>query len=223
VIEIFRRRGLLDHTLVVIAADHGEYLDTHGLWSHYFLTYQDVLHVPLLLRPPGCTNPRRVEKCVQLSELYPTVLRAALGAEAVAPERDTRDLLDVAAGGGEHRIAISEYFGPEPSVEPRLRAKKDPQVRHRAAAQIAAVDKRFKFIRSGDGMREMYDLLADPGELNNLAYSHWDEARRLERHIEQWLKVVPECQPRPKPDGTTGPGRDTMNLLKALGYVADED
>jgi arylsulfatase A-like enzyme len=223
VIEIFRRRGLLDHTLVVIAADHGEYLDTHGLWSHYFLTYQDVLHVPLVLRPPGWTDPRRVEQCVQLSELYPTVLRTALGAEAVAPGRDTRDLLDVAGGGGEPRIAISEYFGPEPSVEPRLRAKKDPQVRHRAAAQIAAVDTRFKYIRSGDGMREMYDLLVDPGELNNLAYSHWSEARRLERYIERWLKVVPEYQPKPKPDGAPGPGRDTMKLLKALGYISDED
>ncbi len=222
-IEIFRCRGLLDHTLVVITADHGEYLDTHGLWSHYFLTYQDVLHVPLLLRPPGRTDSRRVEQCVQLSELYPTVLRAALGSKAVAPGRDTRDLLDVAAGGGEHRIAISEYFGPEPSVEPRLRAKRDPEVRHRAAAQIAAVDTRFKFIRSGDGMRELYDLPADPGELNNLAYSHWRDAERLANYIDWWLQVVPEYQPKPKPDGAEGPGRDTMELLKALGYVSDED
>jgi len=96
-------------------------------------------------------------------------------------------------------------------------------VRHRAAAQIAAVDTRFKFIRSGDGTRELYDLPADPGELNNLAYSHWRDAERLANYIDWWLQVVPEYQPKPKLDGAEGPGRDTMKLLKALGYVSEED
>ena len=46
---LFKQRGLLDHTLVVIASDHGEYLDTHGMWDHRFLTYDDVSRVALLL------------------------------------------------------------------------------------------------------------------------------------------------------------------------------
>jgi len=223
VIEIFRWRGLLDNTLVVITADHGEYLDTHGMWSHHFLAYQDVIHVPLLLRTSGHTDPQRVEACVQLSDLYPTVLRAALGSGAVAPGRHARDLLEVAAGGAEQRIAISEYFGPQPSTKPRLLAKRDPKLRHRAAAQLAAVDSRFKFIRSGDRTRELYDLAVDAGELNNLEYSHWKEAERLDRHIDWWLQVVPKYQPKRKPDRVEGPGRDMMKLLKGLGYISDDD
>jgi arylsulfatase A-like enzyme len=223
VIELYRDRGLLENTLVIITADHGEYLDTHGMWSHHFLAYQDVIHVPLLLRPPGRTGAQRVGACVQLSDLYPTVLRVTLGPGSVAPTGQARDLLELAAGGDEERIATSEYFGPQPSVKPRLLAKRDPKLRHRAAAQIAAVDSRFKFIRSGDGTRELYDLLGDPGELNNLEYSHWKEARRLEEHIDRWLKVVPEYQPKPGEAGIGGPGRDTMELLKALGYISDDD
>jgi arylsulfatase A-like enzyme len=221
VIDIFRQRGLLDDTLVVIAADHGEYLDTHGLWSHHFLTYQDVIHVPLLLRAPDHTKPQRIKTCVELSDLYPTVLRAALGATAAETGPDSRDLLKVAVNGGEERIAISEYFGPQPSIKPRLLAKRDPRLRHRAAAQIAAVDSRFKFIRSGDGTRELYDLLNDPRELDNLEYKHWKEADQLDRHIERWLKVTPQYQPKPAP-AEAKPDRDIERLLKALGYVSDD-
>lgn len=221
-IEVFRDRGLLDDTLVVIAADHGEYLDTHGLWSHYFLTYQDVIHVPLLLRPPGLAGARREPRCVQLSDLFPTLLHATLGPDAAAATGQARDLLNLPPDD-ENRIVISECFGPEPSVGPRLLVKTDPAVRHRAASQIAAVDARYKYIRSGDGMRELYDLHADPGELDNLAYSHWKDTERLERYIDWWLKAVPEYQPEPTRDGAGRPGRDTMKLLEALGYVGGDD
>lgn len=221
-IDIFRQRGLLDNTLVVITSDHGEYLDTHGMWSHHFLTYQDVLHVPLLLREPGRTEPRRVETLVQLSDLYPTVLRAVLGADAVKTSPDARDLLAVAAGDGASRIAVSEFSGAEPVMKPRLLAKNDPQTRHRATAQIAAVDSRFKYIRSADGKRELYDLASDPGELENLEYSHWKEVDRLDRHIEWWLRTTSLYKPRQSPAGV-GPDRDLKRTLKALGYVGDDD
>ena len=221
-IDIFRQRGLLDNTLVVITSDHGEYLDTHGMWSHHFLTYQDVLHVPLLLREPGRTEPRRVETLVQLSDLYPTVLRAVLGADAVETSLNARDLLAVAADGGASRVAISEFSGAEPVMKPRLLAKKDPGTRHRATAQIAAVDSRFKYIRSANGKRELYDLISDPGELENLEYSHWKEVERLDRHIEWWLRTTSLYKPRQGRAGV-GPDRDLKRTLKALGYVEDDD
>jgi arylsulfatase A-like enzyme len=49
-IRMLEERGHLENTLVVITADHGEYLDTHGMWSHRFLTYNDLVHVPFLER-----------------------------------------------------------------------------------------------------------------------------------------------------------------------------
>ncbi|MFQ5805140.1 MAG: sulfatase [Phycisphaerae bacterium] len=222
VIDIFRRRGLLDNTLVVITSDHGEYLDTHGMWSHHFLTYQDVIRVPLLLRNPGRTDQQRVATPVQLSDLYPTVLRATLGAPATETTHNARDLLEVAADGGQPRTVISECFGAELAVGPRLLARSDPRLRHRATTQITAVDSRFQYIRSGDGLRELYDFGEDPGALENLQYSHWEEARRLDDYIEWWLRAVPAYEPKQNRKRVR-PDREILDALKALGYLGDEE
>lgn len=222
VIDVFARRGLLENTLVVITSDHGEYLGTHGMWSHHYLAYQDVIHVPILLRAPGGTDPQRIETLVLLSDLCPTVLRATLGDFAAETGRYTRDLLEVAARGGEGRIVISECFGAEPSLRPRLLAKNDPELRHRATMQIAVVDSRFKYLRSADGTRELYDLVNDPGELQNLEYSHWKEAQRLDRYVEQWLRAVPKHVPKPGGEGAK-PDRELLETLRALGYVGGDE
>jgi arylsulfatase A-like enzyme len=221
-IDIFSRSGRGDNTLVVITSDHGEYLDTHGMWSHHFLTYQDLIHVPLLLRAPGGAAAQRIETVVQLSDLYATVLRAALGPQATPTGPYTRDLFEVAAQGGERRIAVSECFGAERSARRRLLAKDDAQLRHRATGQIAAVAARFKFIRSRDGMRELYDLLNDPGELENLVHSQWWETGGLETYIDRWLEAVPAHKP---PQGRERPqlDRDMLKALRGLGYVGDEE
>ncbi len=222
VVDIFSRSGRGDNTLVVITSDHGEYLDTHGMWSHHYLTYQDVIHVPLLLRAPGRGAPQRVETLVQLSDLYPTVLRAALGADAAQTGLNTRDLFEVGAKGGEHRIVVSECFGPEQSATKRLLAKNDAQLRHRATRQIAAVGSRFKFIRSRDGTRELYDLLNDPGELENLVAWRRRQARHLEMYIDRWLAAVPVHKPEQQ-HGRVEPDPHMLKALKGLGYVGDDD
>jgi len=70
-------------------------------------------------------------------------------------------------------------------------------------------------------MRELYDLAADPGELENLDSLHREESRRLEDYVASWLEAVPEYVPRAGDKPRIGP--DVMELLKALGYVGDED
>jgi arylsulfatase A-like enzyme len=47
------QRGLLDRTIVVVTADHGDLFDQHGLSGHANSLYVDVLHVPLLIRYPA--------------------------------------------------------------------------------------------------------------------------------------------------------------------------
>jgi arylsulfatase A-like enzyme len=217
---IFRRRGLLDGALVVITSDHGEYLDTHGMWSHHFLVHEDLIHVPLLIRAPGWTGGRRIASPVQLTDLYPTVLRAALGPRAAEPPPLTRDLAKFAAQADQQRVAISETFGAARPIAERLLAKPDWTFKHRATPQIAAADARLKYIRSRDGTRELYDLATDPGELNNLADARWQDVRRFDNYIEWWLRQVPEYQAQPR---DAEPDRETLKLLKALGYVQDDD
>ncbi len=71
-------RGLLDTTLVVLVADHGENLGEHGLLYRHVGLFDTTTHVPLLVRWPGPPRPgRRFDGLVQTIDLFPTLLAAA--------------------------------------------------------------------------------------------------------------------------------------------------
>ncbi|NOT30107.1 MAG: sulfatase [Planctomycetes bacterium] len=72
--DYLREEGWLERAWVIVTADHGETMaDTPYYFGHGVMD-QDVLHVPLLIRPPGgLPGGKRVEATVQLADLYPTV------------------------------------------------------------------------------------------------------------------------------------------------------
>jgi uncharacterized sulfatase len=70
-----------ENTLVIIVSDHGEMLGEHRLMGHAFGVYQDLVHVPLIIRYPGQTRGRRVDGPVSATRLFHTALDAA-GLEA---------------------------------------------------------------------------------------------------------------------------------------------
>jgi arylsulfatase A-like enzyme len=82
------RAGLLDGTLVVITADHGEELAEHGGLTHGATLHEEVLRVPLVLWSRGGLRPARSAAVFALVDLAPTLL-GALGVE-VPPGLDGR-------------------------------------------------------------------------------------------------------------------------------------
>jgi arylsulfatase A-like enzyme/Tfp pilus assembly protein PilF len=90
-IDRLRAAGLMEHTVVVVAGDHGEGLGEHGERTHGMLVYDSTLRVPLVIGAPGRT-PATSDEPVSLVDVAPTVLRAA----GIAPpnEMNGRDLLD---------------------------------------------------------------------------------------------------------------------------------
>jgi len=223
-IGMFEERGLLDNTLVVIASDHGEHLDTHGLWAHRMQLWEDTTHVCLMIRPPRGGESVRVSTPVLLSDLHQTVLNAALGLSDDGPGVGSRDLLAVAAAGARmSRVVVSEYVGAGPETRDRIRRHNpnDPVVAMRALPQIAAQDGRFKYIVSANGRRELYDLQADPGELHNLIDTHPAQAQRLADALDQWYDDVPVYQPS-TPAVTAGIDHELSKSLRSLGYLDEE-
>jgi tetratricopeptide (TPR) repeat protein len=78
-----RTRALLDSTLVVVTADHGEGLGDHGEDEHGVLMYEATLHVPLIVRGPGINAGRVEREPVSLVDVAPFLLEAFFP----APER----------------------------------------------------------------------------------------------------------------------------------------
>lgn len=70
-------RGVLDDSVVILTADHGESLVAHESYFNHRLLHAEELHVPLVFWLPGERNGRRIQTDVQLVDLYPTILQLA--------------------------------------------------------------------------------------------------------------------------------------------------
>src|SRR6185503_491446 len=52
-LSALEERGYLDHAYLILIADHGESLHDHGNWDHGYTLFEEQIHVPLIIRPPG--------------------------------------------------------------------------------------------------------------------------------------------------------------------------
>jgi len=194
---------MLDRTLVVVVADHGEEFHEHGNWRHGNQLYQEMLHVPLLFRWPERLPPGRRPAPVMLIDVRPTIL-GLLGIAADSGGGDGRNLF--ASEGLRGRAVFSEF----------LRAGGAPY-----RSQMVFKDG-LKLIETSDlakrkSSRELYDLWSDPGEKVNLAsrsrFGKTDHVERLARLLAGFegggsTVRAPQVEV----------GRATKERLRALGY-----
>ncbi len=222
-IRAFNDRGLLDNTIVVITSDHGEYLDTHGIWGHGFLAYNDLAHVALLLHEPNRKRGVRVSSPVQLSDLYGTIIHAATGDAPDADESPvvSRDLFSVARSRAAGAIAVTEYNGPADEKRRRIKGRETPRLLHMSAPQVAIDDGRFKYLKSADGTCELYDIDNDPTEEHNVIDDFPQHAARLDLYLTRWLDAVPAY--RPQGGKTRAIDPETLRALKNLGYIVGDE
>ncbi|GAB6860731.1 sulfatase [Haloplanus litoreus] len=68
-----RDRNLLDRSLLIVTADHGDAFGEHGYYGHPRYLHEEVIRVPLLVRPPGGANGRTVSTPVSTLDVVSTV------------------------------------------------------------------------------------------------------------------------------------------------------
>ncbi len=165
-IDALTSRGLLDRSLLVITADHGEHLGDHQLLDHKFSVYENLIRVPLIIRyPDGHLVGTRVKRQVQNIDLVPTVMRYTGHADVpcdgtVLPRQDDSET--------PVRIAFTEFSRPLLFT--------DVIEEHFPMADYSFIDRallslrtdRYKLIWASDGKNQLYDLANDPGEQENL-------------------------------------------------------
>ena len=159
--------GLAKNTCVLVVGDHGESLGEHGELTHGFTLHESTLRVPLIVVDPrSAAAGRRVPQPVPLIDVFPTLLDIA-GAP-VPGGISGRSLRPAFAGKTlENRICYSL------TDEPYLQAFWSP-LRGLTTDQ-------WRYVRST--RPELYDLIADPHELVNLAESNPETAKDLENEL----------------------------------------
>jgi arylsulfatase A-like enzyme len=202
--QALQRRGLYDRTLVILTADHGEEFYDHQTWGHGQLLFQELLHVPLVMKLPG-------------SEHAWSVLSGVCRHVAILPT-----VLDL--------LGVEEWKGIEgESMAPAIRSK-DPGWRGAPAlsemyqrdaysrAYVRGDHKLLHMARNEDERWLLFDLKRDRGEQNPL---NTGQAALLEDLKSEMKPVLAgERSARWKPDKRVlGPNEAAR--LRALGYLQE--
>ncbi|MCG8592195.1 MAG: sulfatase-like hydrolase/transferase [Proteobacteria bacterium] len=181
-------------TLVIVTSDHGESRGEHGELTHSLSIYDATQRVPLILRGAGLPTGRVVADTVSLVDVAPTVLALA-GAAALA-DPDGRDLTRT-LDSPDPRIAYVETLATQIDLgwSPLLGLRSN----------------RWKYIRAP--RPELYDLAADPNELENRAAELSDEVSRLDALLSERLSGAAAAAASLEPD------TETRRQLEQLGYL----
>jgi arylsulfatase len=76
--DALRERGLFEDTLTVLTADHGEQFSEHGQYSHPHQLYEELTHVPLIVRDPNRESASQ-DDVTELIDVAPTLVEHAGG------------------------------------------------------------------------------------------------------------------------------------------------
>jgi arylsulfatase len=186
---------LYNDSLMILTADHGELLREHGEEGHGDTPYQEVAHIPLIVKEPGGGRAGdKVDDWIQLTDILPMILDG---------------------------VGVPLPADIQGEVPPRVRhpiiiESKTIRGYHKNGDWLSMIgNDGLKLISNTEGHHKLFDLNADPREEHNLINERMDTAHRMRTQMELYLDSLPE-------PGSTGPMQqadaDTIKRLEALGY-----
>ena len=192
-LDAVREEGILDDTIILFVADHGEEFLDHGGLEHSRTLFEELIRVPLMIRVPG-VSPDRIREIVGMQDLAPTLLDLA-GIEKPAEFRgESIPLVDGRFQPGEDRTIFAETL--------------------RFADKRGIRTGRWKLIEDREnGAVSLYDLETDPGESRDAAADNPDVFRKMKGVLDCYYEV-----PRAS-IGEVELSEELKNDLKSLGYL----
>ncbi|HEX7139512.1 MAG TPA: sulfatase-like hydrolase/transferase [Vicinamibacterales bacterium] len=200
-VDALRKAGVLDDTLLVVTADHGESLGEHGEQTHAIFVYDATVHVPLILRAPWLFQPSTYTQPVRSVDIMPTILDA-LG----LPEQKRID--------GTSLLAAFRGKAAAPSL-PQYSESLLSEVGFGMAPLFSIRDGGYKYIRAPKP--ELYDLRKDPRELDNIFATDRRTAARLDGEL---TKLMDGSRSHAVKAAANPMTKESEEALQALGYLA---
>jgi arylsulfatase A-like enzyme len=182
--------GLMDDTMIVIMADHGESHGERGMYKHSIQLYNEQMHVPFIIYMPNL-EPRRISDYVTTVDLSPTILNA-VGLEH-PKECAGVSLLPLMRGEpfthppvyGEQTFSyVSQYVGPEQTVHGETKK------------YMVITQDGYKLIFNRNPYSfELFNLRSDPREERNLYDIEKEKAAEMKRLIGRYVDTVTASRP----------------------------
>ena len=194
--------GLLDRTLIVVTADHGEELMEHGRIGHSHQLFRESVIVPLIAAGPGLPEGRRIETPVQNHRLLPSVL------EWLGLPGDPETLPEPLPLGAEEPRVL--HFSTE--VGSWIGDRGDARLLGRR------FDGEFFLWMTEDGRWALYDTEQDPLELQDRSSASAARFAPLSSDLGNWLETTSASRP-----AALSGGESTRAMLEAIGYIDEKE
>jgi len=219
-----------DNTMVIITSDHGEGLNNHDFVGHSLVAYDDLVRVPLMVRyPEKYAAGRRVSSLVSTRRVFHSMLDAA----GIQPGGEKTDHAPIDVKGlslartlngydTEEETVFAEAYTPATLLS--LMENENPSAidafRCRSMRRAAYQD-RYKLITVGDEPDELFDVLDDPREKNNLLTAHPDKVVKLQASLNSFVQDAEARRPA-NWESARRVNLDDEQIserLRALGYI----
>ena len=186
-----------EDTIIIIVGDHGEEFLEHGRKGHAQSLYNEVIHVPLIIKIPGISERKDIETIVSTVDIMPTVLSVL-------------DIKSPSVMDGENLMPIINGTKTKRNEEEVFSELFD--------SLVSVVNDRWKLIYNYKSYKyEFYDIKTDVLEKNNLVSACLKDENALKEKMADWLKMK-KTQDRRR-TAEVKKDRETLRQLKSLGYI----
>jgi arylsulfatase A-like enzyme len=188
-----------DNSIVVVTSDHGEEFLEHNYIGHGQTLYEEVVHVPLIIRVPGGRGaPMAIDRPVSNKDIFPTVLD--LAGVHIADRIPGTSLAPWMTRGS------AADYGPVYLELDRGRNWKG----------VRSGDWKFFCKGQNSGKCSLFNLVEDPGETVNMEKQNTSVADKLHALLKNWIQSKPAAR---APTSRQKLDRDQVEKLRSLGYL----
>ncbi|MEW6369190.1 MAG: sulfatase-like hydrolase/transferase [Acidobacteriota bacterium] len=199
-----KRLHLYDDTMIVFTADHGEEFLDHGDFLHGHTLYQEMIHLPWIVKPPkGIGAPTVIRDRVRQIDLLPTLL----------------DLLGIPVPNDVPGRSYAALFrgGSYDAGTVFSETELDDHV-------VMAMDGRWKLIVDSSDKpwashARLFDLETDPRETRDVKEQHAVIAAYLHQELRRWELELQRTRVLKPEDATRSLSDSEVEGLKGLGYI----
>jgi len=198
ILDTLEAVGVADNTIVVFSSDHGDQLLEHGLMGKNCF-FESSVRVPFIIRFPGHVRPAQYEELVESVDLLPTVFELAGLPEPYSNQghslaglivKNRSDYVARTAVFSEN--VIPEVITGSSETFEFIKGEGIRGIRHPDAKMVRT--RRWKYVYYPEGFEELYDLKADPNEMENLAddTEYREQIYEMKDRLLHWLTTADE-------------------------------
>ncbi|MBN2714947.1 MAG: sulfatase [Deltaproteobacteria bacterium] len=220
-VDWLKSKGLYENIAVVVTGDHGEIFGDHNCYQHAYHMWQPVLRVPFIVKSPDLKKAGMVDRLAGHLDTMPTLMHLAGLTQKTDFGNSVFDVDDVSK---DNKIAVSAYDAR--GVKRQAARLGDLKlVRYEKVSPVAfeGKGKKSKIWMENPSLQlpgpryELFDLDADPNELNNI-FTAYDDRTILEK-LQRTLRSEKTGTQKHSEKSVNQLDDETLRALKAAGYI----